>query len=186
MDRKADILNSAERLARSRGFDGFSYADIEKDVGIRKASIHHHFPSKQDLALSLIQRYRENFADALQQIAAREDRAASRLTNYLDTYRHALSDGQTVCLCVAFSAGRDSLSTEVLAELNDYHADNIHWLKAVFHLGKEDGSISAITHPKDEATACLALVEGAHLIARAAEDTDRFEAALAGLRARTR
>ena len=56
MDTRTALLESAERTARQRGYDGFSYADLADDVGIRKASIHHHFPTKATLALALIER----------------------------------------------------------------------------------------------------------------------------------
>jgi TetR/AcrR family transcriptional repressor of nem operon len=40
------ILRLTDTLIQQRGFLGFSYADLEKAIGIRKASIHHHFPGK--------------------------------------------------------------------------------------------------------------------------------------------
>ena len=45
MDTRISLLDSAERAVRQRGFDGFSYADLSKEIGIRKASIHYHFAS---------------------------------------------------------------------------------------------------------------------------------------------
>jgi len=54
--------------ARAHGYDGFSYADLAKDVGIRKASIHHHFPSKASLALALMERYRQDFKKTCEEI----------------------------------------------------------------------------------------------------------------------
>lgn len=57
MNTKTNLLNSAERVARTRGFDGFSYADLAADVGTIKASIHHHFASKAALAVTLMNRY---------------------------------------------------------------------------------------------------------------------------------
>lgn len=49
MDMREQILTSAQRLVQQRGFNGFSYADIADEVGIRKASLHHYFPTKTDL-----------------------------------------------------------------------------------------------------------------------------------------
>ncbi|MCY0593104.1 TetR/AcrR family transcriptional regulator [Klebsiella pneumoniae] len=46
------ILRLTDTLIQQRGFLGFSYADLEKEIGIRKASIHHHFPGKTDLGLA--------------------------------------------------------------------------------------------------------------------------------------
>ncbi|MFL5019319.1 MAG: TetR/AcrR family transcriptional regulator, partial [Rhizobium sp.] len=55
-----EILASARALIMTGGYNGFSYADIAAVVGIRKASIHHHFPSKTDLVRTLVVRYRED------------------------------------------------------------------------------------------------------------------------------
>ena len=53
-DTRAALLDAAERLIRERGYAGVSYADLAGLVGVRKASIHHHFPGKADLALALL------------------------------------------------------------------------------------------------------------------------------------
>jgi TetR/AcrR family transcriptional repressor of nem operon len=54
IDTKTILLDSAERVARARGFDGFSYADLAAEVEISKASIHNHFASKATLAVALM------------------------------------------------------------------------------------------------------------------------------------
>ena len=51
------ILDIAERLAQTRGFNGFSYADIAEELAVTKASLHYHFRSKADLGQALIVRY---------------------------------------------------------------------------------------------------------------------------------
>ncbi|QQP52679.1 Uncharacterized protein FKW44_004905 [Caligus rogercresseyi] len=61
IDTKTALLNSAEWLPVSRGFDGFSFADLAAEVGIRKASVHHHFPTKAALSVALMQRYCASF-----------------------------------------------------------------------------------------------------------------------------
>jgi len=184
MDRKQQILDTAERLVRARGFDGFSYGDLEAEIGIRKASIHHHFPSKADLGLALTARYRGKVVDKLTVIAARRPRAADRLAEYLDLYREALSGGAQVCLCVALSTGRDSLNPDTLAELAAFNQASLSWLTEVFTLAAEDGSIESVAEPALEAAAALAQVEGAQLIARAAGDVLRFDLATAQLKRR--
>ncbi|MEM7050391.1 MAG: TetR/AcrR family transcriptional regulator [Acidobacteriota bacterium] len=186
METKTALLDSAEKLARMRGYDAFSYADLAREVGIRKASIHHHFPSKADLALALVKRYRSRFAQALEGIAQRHRTAGRRLTEYFEVYRQALSGGQTVCLCVAFSAGRNSLSTEVLAELAAFDRASRDWLAEIFRLGRYDGSIANVGDPRAEAAACLALAEGAQLQACSSEDVERFDAAIQQMLGRLR
>jgi len=184
MDTRTALLDSAENAARRRGIDGFSYADLADDVGIRKASIHYHFPKKHDLALALIQRYARAFLGRLDQIEQTHATAGAVLRAYIEQYRAALKNGEMVCLCVAFSTGRDSLSDAVLGELAAFHEESLTWLSEVFEDAEVDHSISKLTDPKDEAAACLALVEGAQLLARASGQMDLFDQAIAALAGR--
>ncbi|MEM9839634.1 MAG: TetR/AcrR family transcriptional regulator [Pseudomonadota bacterium] len=184
MDTRDQLLESAERLARTRGYDAFSYADLAADVGIRKASIHHHFPRKADLGLALIKRYRDDFAAVLGAMTVPSATGMDLIWGYLSAYRDALNGGETLCLCVAFSAGRESLSDPILRELNGFHADGLAWLKAAFERATADGSIADVSDPEMESAATLALVEGAQLMARASGDVADFDRATAALRGR--
>lgn len=184
METRTALLDSAERAARQRGFDAFSYADLARDVGIRKASIHHHFPVKADLAFRLIERYAARFAETLANIDIEYQTGAEKLRAYHQTYRDALADGTQLCLCVSMSAGRDSFSEPVLEQLNLFHADSIAWLAQVFEQGAADGSIRDVEDANAEAHATLALMEGAQLVARAAKSISPFDTATASFLAR--
>lgn len=181
MDTKTALLDSAEQAVRERGYDGFSYADLAAAVGIRKASVHHHFPAKADLAEALIDRYSRAAFARLEEIDAQHASAGARLAALVAFYRHATAGGTKLCLCVAFCTGRDSLSPQVLASLDAFRVRVAAWLSDVFALGKTDGSIAGVSDPIAEAQACLAQLEGAQLVARAARDCARFDAAVARL-----
>ena len=183
MDTRTALLDSAERAARQRGFDAFSYADLARDVGIRKASIHYHFPLKADLAFGLIDRYAARISERRAEIDREHQTAAGKLGAFLALYREALAEGTQLCLCVALSAGRDSLSPPVLEQLAEFHEDSAAWLEQVFTAAREDRSVIGLSDPQDEADALLALVEGAQLVARAAKDVTLFDRATAAFRA---
>ena len=110
VDTKTALLNSAKKATRGRGIDGFSYGGLAQNAGIRKASIHHHFPTKATLAAALMTRYTNNINDACDAIDARFARGGARLSALIDWYANALEDDKTLCLCASFSAGRESLS----------------------------------------------------------------------------
>ena len=184
MDTRTALLNSAESAVRQRGFDGFSFADMARDVGIRKASIHHHFPTKADLALQLIDRYAAQFDAALSEIDASNTTAADKLRAYHGVYRDALTGGSQLCLCVAFSASRGSLADPVLERLNQFHGHSADWLQRVFDSAAQDSSVSSLTDAHAEARATLALMEGAQLIARAAASIRPFDLATAAFLSR--
>ncbi|WP_299672191.1 TetR/AcrR family transcriptional regulator [uncultured Roseobacter sp.] len=178
MDTKTALLESAERLARQRGFDAFSYADLSRNVGIRKASIHHHFPTKADLAAELVTRYRETFMAELSAIEQRERTAGQQLAAYFDVYKSAMRGGAQVCLCVSFSVSVSSFAPLVVRQINRFHAESLAWLERVFERGKAEGSIALVGDPSEEAQACLAVAEGAQLIARASGQMSDFDGAV--------
>jgi TetR/AcrR family transcriptional repressor of nem operon len=179
MDTKTALLDAAENAARAFGIDGFSYADLAKKVGIRKASIHHHFPTKDDLVIALMRRYTNDLIASLDKIDAVSETAGQRLRQQIAHYRLALQGGQSLCLCAALSASRDSLSPEVVAELSSYRKTMLVWLADVFAKGTVDGTILNVGKPENDAAACLAVLEGAQLYARAEVDLNRFDEAVA-------
>lgn len=179
MTMKANLLTHAEALARSRGIDAFSYADLAAATGIRKASVHYHFATKADLTLALIEDYAARVADRLNQIEAQSAAASGALRDFLQLYHDALGTGDSLCLCVAFSAATDSLPEASVTRVEAFRNDVTAWLNAQFDRARQDGSVRALSDPAQEAAALFALVEGAQLVARAARNPDRFTDAVA-------
>lgn len=177
-DTKTALLDSAERAARTLGFDGFSYADLAEDVGIRKASIHHHFPSKANLSVALMQRYCDNIEKLCAEIDATAGTGGARLRTLIERYRSGLDGGKSLCLCVSFSTSRDSLPPKVIEQISRFRAMLIVWLETVFAAGLVDGSIKNVEDAEIEASATLSLLEGAQLAARAEEKPFLFDNAL--------
>jgi TetR/AcrR family transcriptional repressor of nem operon len=58
-----ELIDQATILIETQGFCAFSYADLAERVGIRKPSIHHHFPAKADLGVAVVQRLHGRMAD---------------------------------------------------------------------------------------------------------------------------
>jgi TetR/AcrR family transcriptional repressor of nem operon len=177
-DTKTALLDSAERAARTRGFDGFSFADLAEDVGIRKASIHHHFPTKAALSVALMQRYYTDLEKACADIDAAEITGGARLSALINRYRNALDGGKSLCLCVSFSTSRESLPSEVITQISRFRVMMINWLETTFEAGRSDSTIVGVGDPTTEAAATLPLLEGAQLAAHAEENPILFESAL--------
>ncbi len=54
---KEAILEAARRTAQAHGYGGLNFRDIGAEVGIKAASIYHHFPSNADLGAAVAKRY---------------------------------------------------------------------------------------------------------------------------------
>ena len=170
------ILDVAQRLIQARGFSAFSYADIASEIGIRKASIHHHFPNKSDLAVALMVRYREAFSIALTAIAADHAKVTVRLDAYQRLFSNVLRDGDRFCMCGMFAADFDALSPEVRREVRAFFDDNELWLSKVLAEGKRRNEASYQGSAISRARVVLSTLEGAMLVARTYGDVTRFTA----------
>jgi TetR/AcrR family transcriptional repressor of nem operon len=168
------ILDVAQRLIQSQGYSGFSYADIAAAIGIRKASIHHHFPTKDDLAIALMVRYREVFADVLAAIARDHATASARLVAYQRVFSNVLRDDHRLCMCGMLAADLGALPTDVRDEVRAFFDDNERWLAKVLQQGRLRGETCFAGSAKTRARVVLSAFEGAMLVARAYGDVARF------------
>jgi TetR/AcrR family transcriptional repressor of nem operon len=175
-DTGARILDSAERLVQSRGFNGFSYADVAAELGVTKASLHYHFPGKAELGEALIGRYAARFAEALEQIDARGGDAPAKLAAYARLYADVLRD-RRMCLCGMLAADYDTLPEPMRDAVLRFFDDNEAWLTDVFEQGQAEGSLHLDGPAGDAAQTLLGALEGALLVARPYGDVARFEAA---------
>lgn len=175
IDTKTALLDSAEWAARTRGFDAFSYQDLAEAVGIRKASVHHHFPTKAALSVALIERYCANFEAACINICATHNTGATRVSALIALYRNALDNGKSLCLCVSFSTSCESLPPEVSIQIRSFRRMIVAWLALAFEAGQTDGTIENVSDPTQEASATLPLLEGAQLAARSQGDPGLFD-----------
>ena len=166
---KEVLLNEAEGLMRTRGYAAFSYADLSSRVGIRKASIHHHFPTKEALGKSLIDGYLIRFEKALQDILDEETNAVERLRRYAKFFSASMTGGM-LPLCGALSAEMSALPKSLQERVHDFFQLHLSWLRGVIEAGVGAGELRARTDVEDAATVMLSALEGASLVAWATGD----------------
>jgi TetR/AcrR family transcriptional repressor of nem operon len=154
-------------MVQSRGYNALSFRELGKEVGVKSASIHYHFPTKDDLAVALARRYTEDLNLYLQQLTATVTGVHDRMTAYAEIFRGALLKSNRMCLCGMLAAERDDLSAEVQAEVSKFNAANVSWLSEV--LAAHDSSMSTDATQR-RAFAILSAIEGAQLVARGCGD----------------
>jgi TetR/AcrR family transcriptional repressor of nem operon len=172
----ARILDSAERLVQSRGFNGFSYADVASELQITKASLHYHFAGKAELGEALIERYAARFAEALEEIDRRGGDAPRKLDAYASLYADVLRE-KRMCLCGMLAADYDTLPEPMRNAVIRFFDENEAWLTGVLQRGEEEGSLRLRRSATEAAQAIVGGLEGGMLIARPYGDVRRFQAA---------
>lgn len=174
------ILDVAERLAQTRGYNGFSYADIAAELGVTKASLHYHFPSKAELGRELIVRYHGLFGAALDSIDGQTKSPQEKLKRYVGLYDSVLSN-ERMCLCGMLAAEYATLPGPMQEGLTAFFDANERWLTAVLEDGLRAGTFAFREAPKERARVLLGALEGAMLVARSYGNARRFQTAAASV-----
>ena len=170
-----DILACARTLIVAGGYNGFSYADIASVVGIRKASIHHHFPSKVDLVKVLVSRYREEAEQGIRNLEHGVADPLEQLRTYIRYWKTCIGDASApFCVCALLASELPILPEEVALEIRAYFRFLSGWLASVLKRGVRDGVIVLDETPRVAAEAFMATVHGAMLSARTYGDADMF------------
>ena len=183
MDQKSDtihtsqqILDIAQRLVQTRGFNAFSYADVASALSVSKASLHYHFASKAELGVRLIERYEGSFERALGAIDLEEGGAAAKIRRYVDLYSQVLAE-ERMCLCGMLAAEFVTLPKPMQTALDNYFKLNERWLVNVLEEGYASGSLRFEGPAVESAQFIIGSLEGSMMLARSHGGMARFDAA---------
>jgi TetR/AcrR family transcriptional regulator, transcriptional repressor for nem operon len=169
------IIDEGRRLIMIRGYNGFSYADVAAAIGIRKASIHHHFPGKNDLAVAVVDHSRAIIRAQVEQLAHAEPVAVEQLRAYAGYWERCIADDSApFCIAAMLAAELPSLPDDVARSVRAHFAELSGWLAHLLALGVRQGGVTLVGSPEDEAHAFLSAIYGAMLSARAFQDPARF------------
>jgi TetR/AcrR family transcriptional regulator, transcriptional repressor for nem operon len=165
------ILTAATRMAQAHGYGGLNLRALAEDVGIKAASLYHHFPSKADLATAVARRYWEDAASVLETLTSKTPDPADRLRKYPGTFRKALENDNRICLCSFMTAEYDDLPEVVKKEIESFNEINVAWLAKTL----VEAKIVSAKDAKKRAHAIFAAVAGAQLMARGRSDIKLYD-----------
>lgn len=179
---REQILDIAEDLLRSRSFHAFSYADIADRIGIRKASIHYHFPSKEELGLALIDRFGARMDRQAEAIRASHPTPLEKLDAYFRVTEGILCERDRICIFGVLQAEYNALPPSMQQRVRALQDGHYAWLVRLLEWGRSTGAFRADGSPSDQASMITAAVQGALQIARATGDDDRYHGAVRQIR----
>ena len=171
------ILEAARRTAQAHGYGGLNFRDIGAEVGIKAASIYHHFPSKAELGAAVAKRYWQDTAANLEALSATTGDPVKALRAYPGLFRRSLEEDNRICLCSFMGAEYDDLPDTVKTEVQTFADVNVAWLARML-------ATASIPRERCEtkARAIFAAVAGAQLMARSRADLSLFDALIDSFR----
>lgn len=163
------LMDLAETHIRESGYSGFSFRDLAAQIGIKSASVHHHFPTKAVMVAAVARRYGERF------FAKVTPKPGEKRPDVIKTYRAAFREAFTqdgrMCLCGVLGTEAGALSPEISDEILTF------FRRCIDDLSQRIGGPDA----EAEAFHVMATLEGGLMLARAYGNIEAFDHAVAGL-----
>jgi TetR/AcrR family transcriptional repressor of nem operon len=175
MTTQQKLVDSARYLIQTRGYNGFSYADVAEEVQVRKASIHHHFPAKSDLARAVVEQSREVIVEQTRKLADGNFDPDEQLRMYTGYWEKCIADASApFCVAGMLASELPTLPDDLAKDVQAHFRDLSKWLEIVLTKGAQMGRFELQGSARQEAEAFMAMVYGAMLAARAYGDAQVF------------
>jgi AcrR family transcriptional regulator len=180
-DTREEILTIGMDLLQRRGFSGFSFAHIAEKLDVKTAAVHYHFPTKTDLGLAIIERFRSRYRAWMDDARINALPPWVQLEGYFAIAVRFLDDGVKVCPAGVLQAEFGSIPEAMQSETRHMVAEIDLWLTGLLDAGRAAGAFRFEGRPSDKAVLIEAVLQGALQIARTL-GRDHFHAALRQLR----
>ena len=172
-DTKTALLDTAEDLIQRVGVNAMSYTDLSIKVGIKKASIHHHFPKKDDLIIALINRYRENYGAKYEAIVYSNKSAIDKLFGIAQIFEDSLKE-KKMCLIGMLSTERETLTEKIKNIIKKSTCDAVTLYEKMFIQGQEEGVIGKDVETQGAAYVFLSFLVGSQIFMRSTDNIEGF------------
>lgn len=188
---KASGANASKTLTRNQalkrghyylqtvGFNGFSFQDLANDLGIRKASLHYYFSSKEDLGLALIEEYEKYFNNFTKKTASSS--AIRQLESWLKFCHGMSKDHHKLCPIGVLTCELNTLSPKMQKQLAAFQSNQKRWAVQTLKQGIKEKKFRRNLNTSWAADIFLESIQGGLQIARLQKKPALFQKSLKGL-----
>lgn len=159
---KTELLHEASKLLLAKGLNGFSLQDLATSLNIKKASLFHHYPSKNALAIELYRFYQQSFIDWVERYQHLSPE--KQIVNYAEKLTSWIVDKKRVCPVGALSLEWHLVEPDLQVEIKKLHELQKQWLAGLFK------QIDVRIPKTDAVIGTMALIQGSIQLARINED----------------
>jgi TetR/AcrR family transcriptional regulator, transcriptional repressor for nem operon len=148
---KSALIDATVDLLQEVGWAKLSMRELATRVGIRAPSIHHHYPTKADLGLAVIQRMREERSERSAALVANHGDIRQRLLALGDLVAECIVDDQRSCPIYAFQAEYSILTPALQAAISAWIDDVILDLTSWMEEGRATGQLTFAGEARNQA-----------------------------------
>ncbi|MFW2366402.1 MAG: TetR/AcrR family transcriptional regulator [Desulforhopalus sp.] len=173
---RTKILAVAQDLIQRVGLNAMSYQHISNEVGIRKTSIHHHFPKKENLVDELLRECQISYGGNYQNIIEGPGTAPEKLRDIAGVFEDGLRKEQ-ICLVGAISSDLNTLKDSSCHILEETIRNTVSIFAVTFKQGREEKSLFFKGTAEEAAYAYFSFLIGLQINARVYGGAEAFHSA---------
>ncbi|WII71092.1 TetR/AcrR family transcriptional regulator [Bdellovibrio sp. 22V] len=173
MDTRSRALSLARNYLQTLGFNGFSFQTIADSLGIRKASLHYYFASKEDMGLAVLEDYAKAYTDWSLKVA--DLPAAKRIEKMFEMFNKMAADNSKICPLGALCSDYNTLPKGIRKKVLEFHILQRKWLIKTLKQGIEEKSIRKDVNLEATADLLLTSIQGGLLVARLRGEAETFK-----------
>jgi TetR/AcrR family transcriptional regulator, transcriptional repressor for nem operon len=177
-DTKTALLDCAQDLIQRVGVNAMSYKHLSDEIGIRKASIHYHFPKKEDLIVALLCKCRDEYDAMYNQIVASDNDAKRKLYMISELFEQSLRNGK-ICIVGMLSVEFESLGETVWQTLQTSIKNSSKIYEKIFVQAVGEDAVASDINTYDAAYGYFSFLLGTQVLSRCMNDTDQFKKSVA-------
>ncbi len=167
MHRKNQIVEIAMDLVQTRGYSAFSYQDLSDRLGITKASIHHHFPSKQDLGMAIAEKYNADVKATLAKAKRKTDDPWIQLEGYVQLVLGIMKTRDRICAAGSVQSEINVVPEAMGKSMCSLAQYVVGWISTVIKNGRNLGVMDFPGTPDNQAAMIFSTAQGAMQYGRA-------------------
>ena len=167
IDRKAQILDVATELVQTRGYSAFSYQDLSTRLGITKASLHHHFASKEKLGIAVAEKYTHDVKTLLESVTRTHDDPWDQFRAYMDFVVDIMHTQDRICAAGSVQSEINVVPAAMGKSMCSLVQFVIGWIANVIAEGRKLGVMEFPGTPENQAAMIFSAAQGAMQYGRA-------------------
>jgi AcrR family transcriptional regulator len=165
-DTKELILDLAEDLIHQKGYNAFSYKDLSTVLGIKNASIHYHFPSKEDLGVAVVARAKDKLLSLKAKAQSKNLSAIEELDFFFSIFIHYLEKKLKVGLMGTLAANYFAIPEKMQKLGQELLISCQEWLQEILNRGNSNENFFICNSLEIKSLQILAALEGALQMSR--------------------
>lgn len=175
-DTREKIIALATTLIETKGYNGFSYQDIADSLNIKKASIHYHFPAKEDLGLAVFQAFESEIHKYIGKFDFEKLSATEKMAGYFQYHSDMTMDncGQISCIG-AVTSEWNVLPEKLRAWVDGFNKWHVEFIVSILKEGVEKGEFKSLGSLEEQAMCVIATTKGALLMAREGHSLEMYQ-----------